>query len=524
MLFHAHAGAQETPSPLWQKIEDARAYMSSDRFKESRILFKQALDLAVAEKDRTAEAICAGNLGTLYSMTDNVEEALNYYKKGYEIAEEQNNKVLLAKFTGCIVPIFVQIGNAKEARKWLETEGALHLEDDPRNQFIFLYNKACVLLLENDKVSSLYYFDKARRYAEEMDLGGETVGSALMAWGDILYKSKRYKEAIEIYLEGMKQIKKGGNLAQEIFANRTLYVAYKQIGDTVNAAIYRERYHQINDSSFDHNVAESAGKRLADFERRQNDTPGGDFFNYFFLICIVTILLAVTVFAAVMMHRQNRRHKVLIDSQEEMLTASAGDEKETAADSMPDATSENTDRHGVSRETGTVTDEHGKSPGRADLQLRMTAGQQKVLLEKINLVMKNVSMICREDFNLATLSKAVGSNTKYVSIVINDTYGKSFKTYLNEFRIREACRRLLDNENFANFTIRAIHQELGFRTATSFVSAFRKVTGMTPSEYKKMHTADAVDDAPSPSGDGTDADTGPATSCGGEEQAERDAL
>jgi len=121
MLFHAHAGAQETPSPLWQKIEDARAYMSSDRFKESRILFKQALDLAVAEKDRTAEAICAGNLGTLYSMTDNVEEALNYYKKGYEIAEEQNNKVLLAKFTGCIVPIFVQIGNAKEARKWLET-------------------------------------------------------------------------------------------------------------------------------------------------------------------------------------------------------------------------------------------------------------------------------------------------------------------------------------------------------------------------------------------------------------------
>ena len=193
------------------------------------------------------------------------------------------------------------------------------------------------------------------------------------------------------------------------------------------------------------------------------------------------------------MHRQNRRHKVLIDRQEEMLTASAGDEKETAADSMADATSENTDRHGVSRETGTVTDEHGKSPGRADLQLRMTAGQQKVLLEKINLVMENVSMICREDFNLATLSKAVGSNTKYVSIVINDTYGKSFKTYLNEFRIREACQRLLDNENWGNLTIRAIHQELGFRTATSFVSAFRKVTGITPSEYKKSHAAGGTD-------------------------------
>ncbi len=88
----------------------------------------------------------------------------------------------------------------------------------------------------------------------------------------------------------------------------------------------------------------------------------------------------------------------------------------------------------------------------------------------------------------AACKKTVKSNTKYVSFVINETYGKSFKTYLNEYRIAEACRRLVDQDNYGNFTIRAIHQELGFKTAASFVAAFRKVIGMTPSEYKKMHS------------------------------------
>ena len=104
--------------------------------------------------------------------------------------------------------------------------------------------------------------------------------------------------------------------------------------------------------------------------------------------------------------------------------------------------------------------------------------------------MEDVDVICSENFSLNALAKLTGSNTKYVSRVINDTYGKSFKAYLNEFRIREACRRLVDKENYGNLTIRAIHQELGFHTATSFVTAFRKVTGQTPSEFKKAHMSD----------------------------------
>lgn len=107
------------------------------------------------------------------------------------------------------------------------------------------------------------------------------------------------------------------------------------------------------------------------------------------------------------------------------------------------------------------------------------------MLEKVNSVLEDVSVISREDFSLAMLAKMVDSNTKYVLMVINDTYGKNFKTYLNEFRIREACRRLSDTAHYGNMTIQAIYEQLGYKTASSFVAAFRKIIGTTPSQYQK---------------------------------------
>lgn len=100
--------------------------------------------------------------------------------------------------------------------------------------------------------------------------------------------------------------------------------------------------------------------------------------------------------------------------------------------------------------------------------------------------MKNVSYISNPDFSLNALADAVGSNTRYVSWVINDTYGKNFKTMLNEYRIKEACRRLLDTEHYGNMTIQAIYEEVGYTNNVSFIRAFKKVNGMTPSEYQRQ--------------------------------------
>ena len=67
------------------------------------------------------------------------------------------------------------------------------------------------------------------------------------------------------------------------------------------------------------------------------------------------------------------------------------------------------------------------------------------LLRRIVQVMSDSTLICNPDFSLERLAHIVDSNRTYVSLVINNTYNKNFKSLLNEYRIREACKRLSDN-------------------------------------------------------------------------------
>ena len=78
-----------------------------------------------------------------------------------------------------------------------------------------------------------------------------------------------------------------------------------------------------------------------------------------------------------------------------------------------------------------------------------------------------------------------GEKSKTVSACLNAGLGKNFNTILNEYRIREMCRLLSTPEVTASHTIEAIAQEVGFKTRSTYVAAFKRHTGLTPSEYLK---------------------------------------
>ena len=53
------------------------------------------------------------------------------------------------------------------------------------------------------------------------------------------------------------------------------------------------------------------------------------------------------------------------------------------------------------------------------------------------------------------------------------------------YRVREVQARLTD-PSFADWTILAIGMEAGFNAKSSFNAAFRRHTGMTPSQYRRQ--------------------------------------
>lgn len=87
-------------------------------------------------------------------------------------------------------------------------------------------------------------------------------------------------------------------------------------------------------------------------------------------------------------------------------------------------------------------------------------------------------------FNLEILSEHLGINRKYLSKAINNATGKNFNTYINEYRVKEAIRLLSDPANTL-LSVDDIGMQVGFSNRSSFYESFRKMTGISPSQFKK---------------------------------------
>jgi AraC-like DNA-binding protein len=71
-----------------------------------------------------------------------------------------------------------------------------------------------------------------------------------------------------------------------------------------------------------------------------------------------------------------------------------------------------------------------------------------------------------------------------ISIYLNHYLNKNFFTYINEYRVMEAKRRIADTA-YNHLTLVSIGLDSGFNSKSSFNSLFKKYTSQTPSEYKK---------------------------------------
>jgi AraC-like DNA-binding protein len=87
------------------------------------------------------------------------------------------------------------------------------------------------------------------------------------------------------------------------------------------------------------------------------------------------------------------------------------------------------------------------------------------------------------DLNMDLLSKALKIPKYQLTEVLNTSIGKNFFQFVNAYRVEEVKKMLVDPKNL--YSIEAIGYECGFSSKSSFYKEFKRITGMTPAEYKK---------------------------------------
>lgn len=95
------------------------------------------------------------------------------------------------------------------------------------------------------------------------------------------------------------------------------------------------------------------------------------------------------------------------------------------------------------------------------------------------------------DISLNDVAKSVNLSYHYFSKIFKDEIGKSFTDYLTELRL-EKSMKLLANPNIS---VKEICQKIGYNDPNYYSKAFKKLTGMTPTEYRTFISmgSDGVD-------------------------------
>ena len=88
-----------------------------------------------------------------------------------------------------------------------------------------------------------------------------------------------------------------------------------------------------------------------------------------------------------------------------------------------------------------------------------------------------------KDYSAKKLAEELGTNTRYISAVVNVKFHMNYTSFVNKFRIEEAMAILVDRR-YQQLRIEEVSDMVGFSNRQSFYASFYKLMNMTPRDYR----------------------------------------
>ena len=429
---------QVADEPMYQTYNNiAGIYLFYNDYANAKRYLQQAFDISLQQQDWLALTNALDNIMFLNWRTDSVEQSAEPIRR-YLTADSIPHDSLYALSQGIAdgMTALMQERYAEAAEVFLHTADSFPTAGMNRANNALLYTAGAFM--------DMHDYRQALHYLQRTERGTRSFGAMYM-----------------LMLVQQMMIDCYTNMG-DTAAARELKYQYMELKDSINTA---DEMGKIKNIEFFHEV-DRYEKQVVKLSEEKNARS---------LMAVVSlvalILVLVVLFYVVSQRRQLKQsNKDLYRMNEELLQQAEQARRQRHKDD---------DQLNMKDDTAAECGQEPKERSSAQ-------ADQQAFMERIYRQLDDVDFISQQDLTVERLAEAVGSHEKTVSQVINEATGKNFNTLVNEYRIREICKRLTDVEHYGLMTNETIAEGLGYKSRSHFIRTFKKVTGLTPSQYQRI--------------------------------------
>jgi len=437
-------------------------YHTNEKFKRALDDYISANEFAKEKGNQKVIQNTSFNIGILKNKMGDYEEALPYFKKYYQDLTYQNTNI-----TSKNLPIIIfnlassyrHTGKLDSASFYYKKGFELaKVQKDTLWYYQFIYNKGINEYYQENYNEAIDSIKKViPHYIEEKS--DENLMAAYAYLGKSLLKLKKTSEAIDYLEKSTVLFKETKYISPELRdIHEILINHYKEKNDDKNHLkhlIILKEFDSILQSDYKYltkkiftkyeqpQLIEEREEIISILKDRQKELTSLTKWLFIFLT-LATLLITYFILRH---HRYKKRFNTFIQKYDQL---------------------------------------SGKNLNR--IAPKSTNVPKKIINEIVNNLkaFENNEEFTDHTLTLGSLAKKLKTNSKYLSLVINEHEQKSFRIYLNDLRIKYTIDKLRINKTYRKYAVKAIASEVGFNNSETFSKAFYRYTGVYPSFFIKQ--------------------------------------
>ncbi len=456
------------------------------------------LELALLN-DKANKGLYIYKLGIAHLHKEEDALALEYLLKSETIFKEQNKLYLIVTVGNRIAKLYRKIGRLetalKKQKEVLKTSQLLGFNFDTYNALnemsiiyselkqwekadeyfqkalkqAYLMNRPKSIAITLNNIGRFYlyrgnlalaeeYYTKAYKYRLKNNIGGRGLLNSVWNLGALYESQKKYAKAEELLIRAANISDSINDLSMSSISHKKLAELYQNIDKTEKWGEHLTLYMLKDKELIAKNATKHLQETLIKYEtnekqllivQQKQELIAKNKINIL-LGCIALFFIALITLLVTLYIVKMKNFRVLYKQQNKIEI-----QKQTI-NKLLSAKTEKAER----------------------------SSTQKLLIELLALL-EEKKIYKDPKISLNSLSKALATNTSYLSALINSEFKCNFKTLINRYRI-DYCKTEICNNINKDTLIKQVAMGAGFSSLSTFHTIFKKETGITPSCYQEF--------------------------------------